>query len=147
LIYNTYNSEASGYGLQVKLGKTSLTEGWNGGASQDHFMFGEISEWMFSHLAGIQCDPAAPGFKKIVIAPAVVSDLTEVKASYDSIEGKIVSEWKRTGPRVRFHIVIPPNTTATIDLPGESAPRHVGSGDYAFNSSVRPASSAQTGAR
>jgi hypothetical protein len=138
LIYNAYLSQTSGYGLQVKLGKTSLTEGWNGGESQDHFMFGELSEWMFSHLAGIQCDPAGPGFRKIVIRPAVVGDLTEVRGSYDSISGKIVSEWERSGPGVRLHVVIPPNTTATIYVPGENvkSPRQVGSGNYTFNSSL-----------
>jgi hypothetical protein len=138
LIYKAYSSEASGYGLQVSLGKTSLTEGWNGGASQDHFMFGELNEWLFSHLAGIQCDPSGPGFRKIVIQPAVVGDLTFVKASYDSISGKIVSEWRRSGSMVRLHVVIPPNTSATIYVPAAkaAAPRQVGSGDYTFNSSL-----------
>jgi hypothetical protein len=134
VLYDAYSSETSGYGLQVKLGKTSLTEGWNGGASQDHFMFGELNEWLYSHLAGIQCDPAGPGFKKIVIKPEVVGNLTYVTASYDSIAGKIVSEWHRTGSNVRLHVVIPPNTTATIYVPaaGPATPHHVGSGDYVF---------------
>ncbi len=162
LLYTTYASDQSGYGLQVKLGKTSLTEGWNGSESQDHFMFGQLNEWFFAHLAGIQCDPDGPGFKKIVIQPAVVGDLTEVKASYDSIGGKIVSEWKRDGSSLTLHVVIPPNTTATIDVPTGSADSvtegngraaqatgvtfvkqgdgaaiyQVGSGDYTFGSSL-----------
>jgi hypothetical protein len=163
LIYSTYLSETSGYGLQIKLGKTSLTEGWNGVESQDHFMFGQLDEWFFSHLAGIQDDPDGPGFRKIIIQPTVVGDLTEVKASYDSICGKIVSEWKRVGPNLTLHVVIPPNTTATIyvpatgpDLVTESGSRpitpasgvkfvkmgegaaiyRVGSGDYTFGSSL-----------
>ena len=61
-----------------------------------------------------------PGFKKIVIAPSVVGDLTAVSASYDSIAGKIVSEWKRTGSNVTYHVIIPPNTTATVYVPPES---------------------------
>jgi hypothetical protein len=129
-IYKAYSSEDAGYGLQVKLGKTSLTEGWNGGESQDHFMFGQLNEWLFAHLAGIQSD--APGFKKIIIEPAIVGDLTRVSASYDSISGEIVSEWTRIGSRVNLHIVIPPNTTATVHVPGEYKPRLVGSGNYTF---------------
>jgi hypothetical protein len=137
-IYKEYNSTAAGYGLQVAQGKTSLTEGWNGGVSQDHFMFGELNEWFFSHLAGIECDPAAPGFTKIVIRPSVVGDLTWVSASYDSISGKIVSEWRRDGTKVRLHVVIPPNTTAQVFLPGASAgaPREIGSGDYTFDANL-----------
>jgi len=162
LLYATYASDQSGYGLQVKLGKTSLTEGWNGGMSQDHFMFGQLNEWLFSHLAGIQGDPEGPGFRKIIIRPSVVGDLTEVKAGYDSIQGKIVSEWMRNGSRLTLHVIIPPNTMATIYVPATSADSvtegggpavqgsgikflkmgngaaiyQVGSGDYTFGSSL-----------
>ena len=134
LLYTAYESGSSGYGLQVRQGKTSLAEGWNGGSSQDHFMFGQLNEWLFSHLAGIECDPDGPGFKKFVIAPSVVGDLTAVSASYDSIAGKIVSEWKRTGSSVTYHVIIPPNTTATMYVPSNrsSTGYHIGSGDYTF---------------
>ena len=119
VIYALNNqSDKPGYGYQLKLGKTSLTEGWNGSASQDHFMLGQINEWLYHDLAGIQDDPEGPGFRKIIIKPAVVGDLTWVRASYDSISGKIVSEWKRAGQTVTLHVVIPPNTTATICVPG-----------------------------
>ena len=128
LIFSTYNSSQSGYGLQVKLGKTSLTEGWNGGSSQDHFMFGQLDEWFFRHLAGIQDDPAAPGFKKIIIRPAVVGDLNWVKASYASIQGTIVSEWQRIGTNLTLHVIIPPNTTAKIYVPAASATQVTESG-------------------
>jgi hypothetical protein len=118
VIYALNNqSDKPGYGYQLKLGKTSLTEGWNGSASQDHFMLGQINEWLYHDLAGIQDDPEGTGFKKIIIKPAVVGDLTSVKASYDSISGKIVSEWKHDGQKVTLHVVIPPNTTATICVP------------------------------
>jgi hypothetical protein len=139
LLYTAFESGSSGYGLQVKQGKTSLAEGWNGGSSQDHFMFGQLNEWLFSHLAGIQCDPEGPGFKKIVIEPSVVGDLTAVSASYDSIAGKIVSEWKRTGSSVTYHVIIPPNTTATIYVPPNHSGTgyHIGSGDYTFTAPLQ----------
>jgi hypothetical protein len=121
LIYSTYNTDTSGYGLQVKLGKTSLTEGWDGGASQDHFMFGQLNEWLYSGLAGIQSDPQVPGFHKIIIKPAVVGDLAEVKARYDSAAGEIVSEWQRNGSTLRLYVVIPPNSTAMIEVPAAGA--------------------------
>ena len=132
LIYKEYTSQTAGYGLQVAQGKTSLTEGWNGGASQDHFMFGELNEWFFSHLAGIECDPSGPGFKKIIIRPAVVGDLTQAGASYDSISGRIESDWRRAGSKVKIHMIIPPNTTAEVYLPGGGV-RQVGSGEYTFD--------------
>ena len=118
-----------GYGWQVTHGKTSLTEAWNGGSSQDHFMLGQIEEWFYHDLAGIRCDPDGTGFKKIQIAPQAVGDVTWAKASYNSIRGKIVSDWKITTARgdarptkkFTLRVKIPANTTATIILPAKSA--------------------------
>ena len=121
LIATTYGTDKSGYGLQVKQGQTSLTEGWNGDASQDHFMFGQINEWFFRDLAGIQDDPAGPGFRKIIIRPALVGDLTEAGASYDSLQGEIVSRWTRHGRALALNVTIPPNTTATVYVPARDA--------------------------
>jgi hypothetical protein len=40
-----------------------------------------------------------------------------VNGSYDSVRGKIVSEWKLAKNTITLHVVVPPNTTATIDIP------------------------------
>jgi len=110
-------SEKPGYGMQLAKGKTSLTEAWDGGSSQNHFMLGQIQEWFYHDLAGIRS--GGNGFKKIIIAPQPVGNLTWVKASYDSIRGKIVSDWKREGDEFRLKVTIPANTTATIFLPSK----------------------------
>jgi alpha-L-rhamnosidase len=71
-------------------------------------------------LAGIQPDPQMPGFKKIIIKPAIVGNLTWVKANYNSIQGNIVSQWRRNGNNLTLHVEIPANTTATIYVPAVS---------------------------
>jgi hypothetical protein len=109
-----------GYGMQVAKGKTSLTEAWDGGSSQDHFMLGQIQEWFYHDLAGIQDAPGSPGFKQIVIAPQLVGDVTWVKASYHSVRGNIVSDWKRGDGRFTLRISIPANTSATVYVPTNS---------------------------
>jgi hypothetical protein len=116
-------SEKPGYGYQLAHGATSLTEAWdaNRNSSQNHFMLGQINEWFYHDLAGIQGDPAGPGFKKIVIKPTVVGDLTWVKAAYNSVRGRIASEWRREGDRLSLKVTIPPNTTATIIVPAKDA--------------------------
>ena len=110
----TFNTDTQGYGLQVKQGKTTLTEGWNGGASQDHFMFGQINEWFYHDLAGIQDDPSGPGFTKIIIKPAIVAGLTQAGATYDSVSGRIASSWHHEAGKVTMDVFIPANTTATV---------------------------------
>jgi alpha-L-rhamnosidase len=112
-------SDKPGYGMQLKKGATSLTEAWDAGrdSSQNHFMLGQINEWFFHDLAGIQSDPAGPGFKKIIIKPAIVGDLTRAKATYHSVHGPISAEWHRDGKNLRLKISLPANTTATVLLP------------------------------
>ncbi|WP_415909556.1 family 78 glycoside hydrolase catalytic domain [Oleiharenicola sp. Vm1] len=139
VIYALNNqSEKPGYGYQLAHGATSLTEAWNAGrgSSQNHFMLGQITEWFYHDLAGIQPDPAGPGFQKIVIRPAIVGDLTWVKASYQSPRGPIAVAWKRDGRAVTLDVTVPVNATATVHVPGEAAPRTVGSGTHHFTGSV-----------
>ena len=76
---------------------------------------------LFRSLAGIQPDEAGPGFKQIIIKPAVVGDLTWVKCAYDSIHGRIASSWKREGAKLTLDITIPINTTATVHVPAVDA--------------------------
>ena len=113
-------SDKPGYGMQLAKGKTSLTEAWDGGSSQDHFMLGQIQEWFYHDLAGIQNAPDSAGFKRIAINPQPVGDVTWAKASYNSIRGKIVSDWKRDGEKFTLKVTIPANTTATVFVPAKS---------------------------
>jgi hypothetical protein len=116
-------SDKPGYGFQLKKGATSLTEAWDArrDSSQNHFMLGQIQEWFYHDVAGIGGDPAGPGFKKIIIYPQPVGDLTWARASYDSIRGKITSDWKRAGGKFTLNVTIPANTTATVFIPAASA--------------------------
>jgi hypothetical protein len=133
-------SDKPGYGMQLAKGATSLTEAWDAGrdSSQDHFMLGQIQEWFYHDLAGIQNDPESAGFKKIIINPQPVGDVTWAKASYNSIRGKIVSDWKRDGGKFILKVSIPANTTATVFVPAKSADTVAESGKPASqNSSVK----------
>jgi alpha-L-rhamnosidase len=123
LVYRMINQdEKPGYGYMLKKGETSLTEAWDANltTSHNHFMLGHITEWFYKDLAGIDCDPGGPGFKKIIIKPAPVGDLTWAKASYDSVRGRISSEWQRSPGRFNLKVHIPVNSTATIFLPSKS---------------------------
>lgn len=115
--------DAPSYGSQLAQGATTLTEAWdaNPNSSQNHCMLGHAEEWFYTDLAGIQPDPAQPGFGCVIIAPQPVGDLTWVKASYDSIRGRIVSEWEKKNGQFKLHLVIPANVTATVFLPAASA--------------------------
>jgi alpha-L-rhamnosidase len=101
----------------MEQGATTLWEGWNGGGSRNHIMFGDVSAWFYKALGGINNDPAAPGFKHIIIRPNCVSNLSYVRATYDSIHGPIVSDWKLDRGKFNLHVEIPANTMATVYIP------------------------------
>lgn len=109
------------WGWWIGQGATTLWEEWNGTESRNHIMFGDISAWFFKALAGINPDPESPGFKHFIIHPQPVGDLTFARASYDSVHGKIESEWKRDGGKFHLRVVIPANTSATVYVPATDA--------------------------
>ena len=82
---------------------------------------------MINDLAGIQSD--GPGYDQIIIAPHPPAPgsnpdhppINWVKAHYDSIHGRIVSNWRRTKNNFELEVEIPANTTATVYVPAGNA--------------------------
>ena len=105
------------WGWWLEQGATTLWEQWNGSESRNHIMYGDVSAWFYKALAGIQPDPQSPGFKHFFVTPHVMGDLTSASGKYDSIHGKITSEWKVADGALRLSLTIPANTTATVSLP------------------------------
>jgi alpha-L-rhamnosidase len=109
-----------GWGFMLENGATTLWEHWefsDNTFSHNHPMFGSVSEWFYRALAGINAAPDAVGFDKIVIRPQPVGDLKWVTASYDSVRGKVASEWSREAGKFNLRIRVPVGVTATVILP------------------------------
>jgi alpha-L-rhamnosidase len=111
------------WGYWIEHGATTLLEQWSGQPlgdfSRNHIMFGDISAWCYETIGGIDPDPEYPGFKRCIIRPCVLGDLTWAKASHRSQYGEVSCEWKRTGEQLSIDVTIPANTTATIYLPAK----------------------------
>lgn len=120
LVFNIHSqSDRPGYGWHLLHGATSLTETWNcGPISHNHFMLGHILEWFYRDVAGLRPDPEHPAFAAFTVRPTVVGDLTWAKAHYDSIRGRIETGWRLDGGALCVDLVVPPNTEATVELPG-----------------------------
>lgn len=130
LLYTMLNHyETPGYGFQLRHGATTLTEQWdpNQGSSLNHFMMGQIDEWLFKTLAGIQNQPGTHGLRHLLIQPTLVGDLQYVKASTHSLYGKISVDCTRTSLTVE----IPVGSDATVVLPNGER-KQVGSGQHTF---------------
>ena len=108
------------WGWMLENNATTLWEHWalsDNTFSHSHPMFGSISAWFFRWLGGIQLADDAVGFDRIVIRPQVIPSLKWVKCSHRSVRGLIESNWATTDQGTSYEIVIPPDTTAVIELP------------------------------
>jgi hypothetical protein len=136
ILYKMLNHyEVPGYGFQLKLGATTLTEQWDPrkGNSWNHFMMGQIDEWFYKSLGGITVDESDySGFQNIVIAPQVVGDLKFVEVSYISLHGMIKVKWERKNNRFKLYVSIPPNCSAKVYLPNDKSFIKIRSGKYTF---------------
>jgi alpha-L-rhamnosidase len=125
-----------GWGNMLANGATTLYESWaypDTVCSQNHPMFGSISEWYYKSLLGI--NSTAPGFRKFEIKPQPAGDLTWAKGHYDAVVGRIVSEWKIEGVRFFLNVSIPANTTAIVYVPSLPVKKVIESGQPAEKSS------------
>jgi alpha-L-rhamnosidase len=114
------------WGYMISKGATTMWELWNGDTAGSGMnsrnivmLIGDLNVWLHEYLGGIRPDSTAPGFKKIVIKPEVIGGLTWVKDSYDSIRGRISSEWHKSAGQFDLRVTIPANTTATFYLPAK----------------------------
>jgi alpha-L-rhamnosidase len=139
LLQDTYPS----WLFQVKLGATTLWERWDGWTPEhgfqtigmnsfNHYAFGAVGQYLYSVVGGIQADN--PGYKTIRIQPVPGGGLTSAKVTYDSIYGRISSDWQLNGSELKLDVTVPPNTTATVFVPAKDQSSVMESGKPAFQS-------------
>lgn len=125
--------EAPGYGFQLQYGATTLTEQWDPrqGSSWNHFMMGQIDEWFFRSLLGIQPDPNGRGYQQLTIAPNPVGDLKWAKGSVQTLYGEVAVAWERTDEGLfTLDVTIPANCRASVLLPNATTPTELLSGHH-----------------
>jgi len=129
------NTKTPGWLAMVCQGATTVWENYDGfdaeghpqAHSMNHFSPGAVSEFLFSHIAGIRIS----GSRHFTIRPLPGGSLTWAEASYDSTFGLVKSRWELFEGNIHYTISIPANTTAKIELPdGQSM--QVGPGEHRF---------------
>ncbi len=127
LLQDTFPS----WGYSIRQGATTIWERWDGYRADkgfqdpgmnsfNHYSLGSVGEWLFDTVAGIGVDPEKPGFEHIILRPQPGGGLTFARGDYDSIRGKIVSDWKLGNGALTLNVTIPTNTTATLYLPAKT---------------------------
>lgn len=111
--------DVPGYGYQLKKGATALTESWPAleNVSNNHLMLGHLMEWFYNSLGGIGQTENSVAYKEVKIEPCFIDEINEVKTSFDSPYGLIVSAWKKEETSTVLNAEIPANSTGVIVIP------------------------------
>ncbi|MCF7863879.1 MAG: glycoside hydrolase family 78 protein [Kiritimatiellales bacterium] len=128
----------------INQGATTMWERWNsyshtdgfgdvGMNSFNHYAYGAIGQWMYERVAGLAPDPAQPGYKHFFVRPLIGGPLTSARAELETPYGKAASGWKMDGNKLAMEVVVPPNTTATIEFPNGRKPETVSAGTHRFD--------------
>jgi len=124
----------------VTMGATTVWERWdsmlpdgsiNPGemTSFNHYAFGAVADWMHRTIGGLT--PAEPGYRRMEIHPRPGGGLTHAQTRHITPYGVAECSWKIEDGKIDFDVMIPPNTTALVTLPGsDMAPVEVGSGKW-----------------
>ena len=124
----------------VQQGATTVWERWdsmmpdgsiNPGemTSFNHYALGSVANFMHETIGGLRS--ADSGWKHVVIQPQPGGTVTSASVSHTSPYGLVGCEWKIVGDaELIVDIVVPPNTTARVVLPGVD--ETVGSGERRF---------------
>ena len=121
-----YNDTFPSWGFSIKHGATSIWERWDGWTPEKgfqdigmnsfaHYSFGAVYQWMAENIGGIRSD--GPAYQHIIIAPQPDRQLTSATTAYNSIRGRIETDWQQTDGKLTLKVTIPANTTATVHLP------------------------------
>ena len=124
LVNDTFPS----WGYSIRHGASTIWERWDGWTedrgfqdpgmnSFNHYSLGSVGQWLYQYVAGIAVDEERPGYRHFLLRPYPGGDITYAEAEFNSLHGKIVSDWQQDNDTLDFHVVIPPNTSATIYLP------------------------------
>lgn len=113
----------------VTMGATTVWERWdsllpdgtvNPGemTSFNHYALGAVADWLHRTVAGLA--PDAPGYARLRIAPRPLAGLERASARHLTPYGEASVSWHRDGGEIVVRAIVPPNTTAIVDLPGPS---------------------------
>ena len=120
LLNETYPS----WGYMLSKGATTWWERWNGDTgdpgmnSYNHYAFGSVMAWVYRSVAGIDTNVEGAGYRQIVVHALLDSRMTHARGVYDSVYGRIVSDWdSKPGVSFSLRLTIPANTHAKVYLP------------------------------
>jgi alpha-L-rhamnosidase len=133
----------------VTMGATTVWERWdsmlpdgtiNPGemTSFNHYALGSVAAWVHEVIGGLA--PAAPGYRRLRIAPVPGRGVTSAECALQTPYGHASCRWAVDGAHVTLAIEVPPNCSAVVTRPGRhDDPLTVAGGHHEWTYSVSEA--------
>ena len=120
-LYSVANGATS---IWERLNSYTIENGFGGNNSMNsfnHYSFGAVAAWMYTHSLGIQRDEASPGYQHFILQPTPdpTGQITFAKGHVETMYGTIKSEWRKNGNQTTYRFMIPANTSAQVKLVGQ----------------------------
>jgi alpha-L-rhamnosidase len=126
-----------GWLFPVKNGATTIWERWDGWTAEkgfgdvsmnsfNHYAYGAVGAWMYRSVAGLELDPADPGYAHVIFRPRPGGTLTWAEASLDTPKGKTAIRWDLSpdGNTLSVSLDLPEGARGTLlPPPGFGEPR------------------------
>jgi alpha-L-rhamnosidase len=107
-----------------------------GMTSFNHYALGSVALFLHSVVGGLS--PLSPGWKRILVKPQPGGSVVSACTGFTSPYGRIECEWEIKEDRLNVRVVVPPNTTAVVELPGLREEIRSGSREYCVEWSADP---------
>ena len=110
------NDGTASFRNMMRGGGQNLWENWEGGHSLCHPMFGAVAEYLFSEILGIRRFADRPGYRDVVIRPALIPELRHVSGTMGTPWGEItvVINTDEKGERKVSYLTAPGITVHTV---------------------------------
>lgn len=118
-LYSVANGATS---IWERLNSYTIENGFGGNNSMNsfnHYSFGAVAAWMYTHSLGIQRDEKSPGYQHFILQPTPdpTGKITFAKGHVETMYGNIKSEWSKQGNKTTYRFSIPANSSALVKLP------------------------------
>lgn len=117
----------------VKNGATTIWERWDGWSTEkgfqskemnsfNHYAYGAVGAWMYQTVAGLDLDPADPGYRHILFRPHPGGSLTWAEARLQTPQGETSIRWDLTAAELKVQLTVPAGSRATFIPPSGYTP-------------------------
>jgi alpha-L-rhamnosidase len=112
----------------VNNGATTIWERWDGWTPEkgfqdkgmnsfNHYAYGAVGAWMYQTVAGLDLDPADPGYRHVIFRPRPGGSLTWAEASLKTKQGPVSIHWELKDSELKIGVTVPHGSWGTLSLP------------------------------